>query len=78
VTLALFESEAVTVHLDSNATICEMLSVEDQRLNSPKTIYIDAIAAPTDFTPGLGEDSRGALSELEIDALELLPEHWQP
>ncbi len=34
---------------------------------------IDAIAAPTDFTPGLGEDSRGTLSELEVHALELLP-----
>jgi uncharacterized SAM-binding protein YcdF (DUF218 family) len=34
---------------------------------------IDGIAAPTDFTPGLGEDSKGALSELEEDALELLP-----
>jgi uncharacterized SAM-binding protein YcdF (DUF218 family) len=34
---------------------------------------IDAIAAPTDFTPGLGEDSRGALSKLEVDALEPLP-----
>jgi uncharacterized SAM-binding protein YcdF (DUF218 family) len=34
---------------------------------------IDAIAAPTDFTPGLGEDSRGTLSELEVDAIELLP-----
>jgi uncharacterized SAM-binding protein YcdF (DUF218 family) len=34
---------------------------------------IDAIAAPTDFTSGLGEDSMGGLSELEVDALELLP-----
>ena len=34
---------------------------------------IDAIAAPTDFTPGLGEDSRTGVSELEVDALNLLP-----
>ena len=34
---------------------------------------IDAIAAPTDFTPGLGEDASGALSELAVHALELLP-----
>ena len=34
---------------------------------------IDAIAAPTDFTPGLGEDSRGGVTELEVDALNLLP-----
>ena len=34
---------------------------------------IDAIAAPTDFTPGLGEDSSSGVSELEVDALNLLP-----
>jgi uncharacterized SAM-binding protein YcdF (DUF218 family) len=34
---------------------------------------IDAIAAPTDFTPGLGEDFRRGGSELEVDALNLLP-----
>jgi uncharacterized SAM-binding protein YcdF (DUF218 family) len=34
---------------------------------------IDAIAAPTDFTSGLSEDSRGGGSELEVDALNLLP-----
>jgi uncharacterized SAM-binding protein YcdF (DUF218 family) len=34
---------------------------------------LDAIAAPTDFTPGLGEDSRGGVTELEVDALNLLP-----
>jgi uncharacterized SAM-binding protein YcdF (DUF218 family) len=34
---------------------------------------IDAIAAPTDFTPGLGEDSRSGVSELDIVALNLLP-----
>ena len=34
---------------------------------------IDAIAAPTDFTPGLGEDSRSGTSELEADVLNLLP-----
>lgn len=34
---------------------------------------IDAIAAPTDFTPSLSEDSRGGGSELEVDALNLLP-----
>jgi uncharacterized SAM-binding protein YcdF (DUF218 family) len=34
---------------------------------------IDAIAAPTDFTPSLGEDSRDEVSKLEVDALDLLP-----
>jgi len=34
---------------------------------------MDAIAAPTDFTPGLGEDSGDGVSELEVDALDLLP-----
>jgi len=34
---------------------------------------IDAIAAPTDFTPGLGKNSRDGVSELEVDALNLLP-----
>ena len=34
---------------------------------------IDATAAPTDFTPGLAEDSRKGLSKLQEDALELLP-----
>jgi uncharacterized SAM-binding protein YcdF (DUF218 family) len=33
---------------------------------------IDAIGAPTDFTPALGEEPRGGVSELEEDALELL------
>lgn len=35
---------------------------------------IDAIAAPTDFTPDLGGDSRTGVSELEVDALNLLPD----
>ena len=34
---------------------------------------IDTIAPPTDFTPGLGENSRSGLSELEVDALNLAP-----
>ena len=34
---------------------------------------IDTIAAPADFTPGLDEDSRSGASELEVDALNLLP-----
>jgi uncharacterized SAM-binding protein YcdF (DUF218 family) len=34
---------------------------------------IDAIAAPTDFTPGVDEDSRSGVSELEVDALNLPP-----
>jgi uncharacterized SAM-binding protein YcdF (DUF218 family) len=34
---------------------------------------IDAIAAPTDFTADLGEDSRSGVSELEVDALNLVP-----
>jgi uncharacterized SAM-binding protein YcdF (DUF218 family) len=35
---------------------------------------IDAIAAPTDFTTRSGEDSRTRVSELEVDALSLLPD----
>jgi uncharacterized SAM-binding protein YcdF (DUF218 family) len=34
---------------------------------------IDAIAAPTDFTPGLGGHSTDGATELEIDALNLMP-----
>jgi len=34
---------------------------------------IDAIAAPTDFATSTGEDSRSGVSELEVDALNLLP-----
>jgi uncharacterized SAM-binding protein YcdF (DUF218 family) len=35
---------------------------------------IEAIAQPTDFTPDLGGDSRTGVSELEVDALNLLPD----
>ena len=34
---------------------------------------IDAIAAPTDFAPGVDEDTRSGLSELEVDTLDLVP-----
>jgi uncharacterized SAM-binding protein YcdF (DUF218 family) len=35
---------------------------------------IDAIAAPTDFTPDSGGDSGTGMSRLEVDALNLLPD----
>jgi uncharacterized SAM-binding protein YcdF (DUF218 family) len=39
---------------------------------------IDAIAAPTDFTPGVGEDSRSGVSELEVDTVNLPPSPRAP
>ena len=72
------ENAAYTSHLLLSRNLHRVLLVTSA-LTMPRALAafrhegIDAIAAPTDFTPGLNEDSKNGVSELEVIALSLLP-----
>jgi uncharacterized SAM-binding protein YcdF (DUF218 family) len=72
------ENAAYTSHLLRSHNLHRVLLVTSA-LSMPRALAafrhegIDAIAAPTDFTPGLSEDSKNGVSELEVIALNLLP-----
>lgn len=70
---AAYTSELLLAHNLHRILLVTSAMVMPRALAAFRHQGIDAIAAPTDFTPGLGADSRDRVSDLEVDALNMLP-----